>query len=103
MEMGLWDKFTRTPEGCLEAAGVRPGDIPIETHGRLWVFYGALLKSQSGDTGEFHVITASEWHEWSRRRTIRLASASSGPTIACGGRHSGALRVYKPCGETTTQ
>jgi len=66
VEMGLWHKFTRTPGGRLEAAGVRPGDIPIETHGGLWAFCGALLKSQSGDTGEFHVITASEWHEWSK-------------------------------------
>jgi hypothetical protein len=27
---------------------------------RLRVFYGALLRSQSGDTGEFRVITAAE-------------------------------------------
>ena len=86
MEMGLWHKFTRTPGGRLEAAGVWPGDIPIETNGGLWAFYGALLKSQSGDTGDFHATTASEWHEWSRRRTRRLAPASSGPTTACSGR-----------------
>lgn len=88
MEMGLWHKFTGTSGGRLEAAGVRPGDIPIETHGGLWAFYGALLKSQSGDTGEFHVIRASEWHKRSRRRTIRLAPTSSGPTTARSGRRS---------------
>jgi hypothetical protein len=88
VEMGLWHKFTRTPGGRLETAGVRPGDIPIETPGGLWACYGALLKSQSGGTGEFHVMTASEWHEWLRRRTIRLAPASSGPTTACSGRRS---------------
>lgn len=31
MEMDLWHKFTRTPGGRLEAAGVRRGDISIET------------------------------------------------------------------------
>ena len=45
MEMDLWHKFTRPPEGRLKAAGVRPGDIPIGTHGRLWVFYGQGAKS----------------------------------------------------------
>ncbi len=45
--MGLWNKFTRTPGRHLAAAGVRPVDIPIETHGSRWAFYGALLNSQS--------------------------------------------------------
>jgi hypothetical protein len=65
MEMDLWHKFAGRPGGRLEDPGVWPGDIPIETHGGLWAFYGALLKSQSGDSGEFHVITASESHDWS--------------------------------------
>ena len=43
MEVGLWHKFTRTPGGRLEAAVVRPGDIPIETHSGLYGF-GARLR-----------------------------------------------------------
>jgi len=77
VEMDLWHKFARRPGGRLEAPGVWPGDIPIETHRGLWPFYGVLLKSQSGDIGGFHVITASESHDWSvhwlsapRRREI---------------------------------
>jgi hypothetical protein len=84
VEMGLWDKFTRTPEERLEAAGVRPGDIPIETHGRLWVFYGALLKSQSGDTvrrldHSCHSDAVMTWNS---------PPASSGPTHSISGRRS---------------
>jgi hypothetical protein len=46
--MGLWHKFTRTPGGRLEAAGVRRGDIPIETHGGLWAFYGLRIAAGVG-------------------------------------------------------
>ena len=42
--MDLWCKFTRTPGGRLEAAGVWPGDIPMDTRGGRWAFYEALVK-----------------------------------------------------------
>lgn len=62
-----------TPGGRLATAGVRPGDIPVEYHGGLWAFYGALRAAEAGRTGEFMVISESDWdNAWRARRPIAL-------------------------------
>lgn len=62
MEMGLWDKSTRTPGGRLEAAGVWPGDIPIETHGGLWAFRPKEARTEARSLRSFaRLFVQASW------------------------------------------
>lgn len=61
-----------TPGGALHRAGVRSGDMPVEYHGGLWAFYGALQAAAAGQPAEFMVIAKGDWGQWDKRRRIAL-------------------------------
>ncbi len=61
-----------SPDGKLAHAGARPGDIPVEYHGGLWAFYGALSEAQDGREGHFDVVAHSDWHDWDKRHKITV-------------------------------
>jgi hypothetical protein len=60
------------PDGKLARAGARAGDIPIEYHGGLWAFYGALEEARAGREGHFDVLAQSDWPDWDKRRKLVL-------------------------------
>jgi len=59
-----------TPDGRLGRAGARAGDIPVEYHGGLWAFYGALEQARDGHEGHFDVLAHSDWGDWDKRRRV---------------------------------
>lgn len=61
------------PDGKLARAGARSGDIPVEYHGGLWAFYGALEAARAGREGHFDVVAHSDWGDWDKRRKLVLA------------------------------
>ena len=61
-----------TPGGRLEQAGVRSGDVPVDYHQGLVVFYVALRDVSEGKSGEFMVVSKDE-PPWDKRRTIKLS------------------------------
>jgi hypothetical protein len=61
-----------SPDGRLAHAGARPGDIPIEYHGGLWAFYGALEEARAGREGHFDVVSHSDWPDWHKRRKLKI-------------------------------
>jgi hypothetical protein len=60
------------PRGKLALAGAKSGDIPVEYHGGIWAFYGALQKASSGREAHFDVLAHSDWPDWDKRRKIVL-------------------------------
>lgn len=60
------------PGGRLAVGGANSGDIPVQRHGGLWAFYGALLEASSGREGHFDVLSQSDWHDWDKRRKVVL-------------------------------
>jgi hypothetical protein len=58
------------PGGRLARAGARPGDIPVEYHGGVWAFWGALYEASAGRQGHFDVVSRSDWHDWDKRRRL---------------------------------
>jgi membrane-associated protease RseP (regulator of RpoE activity) len=67
------------PGGRLALAGAKSGDIPVEYHGGIWAFYGALLKASSGSEAAFDVLAHSEWPDWDKRRKIVLTPEQAPP------------------------
>lgn len=61
------------PGGRLARAGARSGDIPVEYHGGLWAFYGALQEASAGREGHFDVLAHSDWPDRDKRRKIVIA------------------------------
>ena len=74
-----------SPDGKLARAGAKPGDIPVEYHGGLWAFYGALEGATAGREGHFDVIAHSDWPDWSNRRKLVIPPDFEG-TPSSGGR-----------------
>jgi hypothetical protein len=61
-----------TPGGILDTAGARNGDIPVDHHSGLIVFYTALYHARNGESGTF-VVVSSDKRTWDKRRTIRVS------------------------------
>jgi hypothetical protein len=61
-----------TPDGPLGRAGAKAGDIPVEYHGGMRAFYGALQRARLGEEDRFDVLAREEWPERSKRREIIL-------------------------------
>jgi membrane-associated protease RseP (regulator of RpoE activity) len=63
------------PGGPLALAGVKPGDIPVEYHGGVMAFLGALQQASGGHEGHFEVTSNLEsWFRTHEGRRIVLAT-----------------------------
>lgn len=67
------------PNGKLARAGAKSGDIPVEHHGGLGAFSGALLEASAGRDGHFDVLAHSDWPDWGKRRKLVVAAEGKTP------------------------
>ena len=59
------------PHGSLGQAGFRSGDIPVNQHGGLLDFCGALRSAEDGHQSEIRVINSHDYDN-NPRRSIRI-------------------------------
>jgi hypothetical protein len=66
-----------TPNGALSSAGIMPGDIPVEYHGGLEAFCGALQSAEEGTSTQLAVINVRDWAGgYEARRELRVPAVA---------------------------
>ena len=66
-----------TPSGALSSAGFMAGDIPVEYHGGLEAFCGALQSAEGGTSSQVAVINVRDWPVgYEARRELRVPAVA---------------------------